>query len=311
MPPAPIPVLLERCPSYEGAADLACRLLDEAGLAGSAGLHGKTVLVKPNLLRAIPLACTSPVVVAAACAWLKDQGARVLVADSPGFGSTAGVAATIGLTDALRPLGLSVVPFTAGEAVALPMGSRVTLAREAMECDRVLSAARFKCHSQMLLTLSCKNCYGCVPGLRKAVRHTIEGQDPIRFADMQAAIVRALPPVAGLVDGVTAMHVTGPANGKPFPLGLLAVSASPVALDEALVAVLGLSPSQVPLPAAFERAHDPDCRASGAAHAFPRRRPGDFDATGFTLPAHLLHTSFRPGRLLRSCARRLWLGLFR
>lgn len=303
-----IPVLLERCPSEADIPALVPQLLDEAGIAGS-GLSGLRVLVKPNLLRAIPLACTSPAVVVAACAWLKDQGASVLVADSPGFGTTLGVAATIGLTEALRPLGLRVQPFHPGSPVTLACGSRLVLAKEALEADRILSAARFKAHSQMLLTFSCKNCYGCVPGLRKALRHANEGQDPIRFADMQASILGSLPPVAGLVDGVVAMHVTGPASGKPFPLGLLAASASPVALDEALAAVVGLSPSDVPLQAAFERAGHPDCAASGAVHVFPRRRPQDFPAEGFVLPNPLLHTSFRPWRLAKSLLRRVWYNL--
>ena len=37
-----------------------------------------------------------------------------------------------------------------------------------------------------------------------------------------------------MADGLTAMHVTGPSKGQPFPLGLLGASPSAVALDEAL-----------------------------------------------------------------------------
>lgn len=67
-------------------------LLDRAGLASSFSLRSAHVLVKPNLLTATPLACTSPVVVAAVCRWLLDQGARVRVGDSPGFGTATAVA---------------------------------------------------------------------------------------------------------------------------------------------------------------------------------------------------------------------------
>ena len=43
------------------------------------------------------------------------------------------------------------------------------------------------------------------------------------------------------------MHRHGPTNGEPYPLGLLAAAANPVALDTAVFTLLGLSPGQVPL----------------------------------------------------------------
>ncbi len=299
-------VCIERCESEADAARIVPELLDAAGLWPGLGRHGLRVLVKPNLLRAVPLACTSPAVTAAACRWLLDVGARPVVADSPGFGSAGGVAAAVGLTAALAPLGIRVEPMRAGRGIRLATGDAIRLSATALEADAILSAARVKAHSQMLLTLSVKNLYGCVPGLGKAFHHTVQGADPDRFAAMQAAVIQALPPVAGLVDGVTAMHVTGPSGGRPYPLGLLAASASPVALDESLCRVLGREPDGVPLQRALIRAGHPHCGASGAVTVYPRLSPADFDAAGFILPERLMHTSFRPGRLLRSCARRVW-----
>ena len=141
----------------------------------------------------------------------------------------------------------------------------------------------------MRLTLAVKNLFGCVCGLRKALIHTRQGQEPDFFADCIAALWAGLPPVAAVADGLTAMHVTGPSKGQPFPLGLLGASPSAVALDEALCAVLGLPLAGTPL---------------GAVLA----RPEDFDCTGFILPDELMHTSFRPWRLFKSCLRRLWLA---
>ncbi len=299
-------VLLERCASEAEAARLVPGLLDEAGLWPGLELRGLRVLVKPNLLRATPLACTSPAVTAAACRWLLDQGVRPVVADSPGFGSAAGVAGAIGLTEALAPLGLKVEAMRRGRAVRLSTGDEIRISATALDADAILSAARVKAHSQMLLTLSVKNLYGCVSGLNKALYHMRQGGDPDRFAAMQAAILAALPPVAGLVDGITAMHVTGPSGGRPYPLGLLAASASPVALDESLCRVLGREPENVPLQLALIRAGHPHCRTAGAQTAYPRLAPGDCTAADFILPERLMHTSFRPVRLLRSCIRRIW-----
>ena len=303
-------VVLERCPSLAAAGRVLPLMLEEALLWGSRNLHGLRVLVKPNLLRAVPLACTSPAVATAVCGWLKDCGASVAVADSPGFGTVHGVARRIGLDEALRPLGLAVQRLVPGEAVRLPSGNSLMLAKQAQEADAILSVGRVKVHSQMLLTLACKNLYGLVPGLRKALCHSREGQHPDAFADMLASLMDFLPPVSAVLDGIEAMHVTGPAGGRPYALGLLGAGSSPVALDEAVCLALGKRPEDVPLQRAFIRRGHSGCRACGCEAEYPRLRPKDFNAEGFVFPSRLQHTSFRPLRLLKSCLKRLWMDRF-
>ena len=288
-----VPVALQRlAPDDRSAVAQALpRLLDRAGLASSFSLRSAHVLVKPNLLTATPLACTSPVVVAAVCRWLLDQGARVRVGDSPGFGTATAVARQTGLAEALRPLGLRVEALSAPRPLELPLrrGGPVVfgVARAALESDVIFSLPRVKAHSQMRLTLAVKNLFGCVCGLRKALIHTRQGQDPDFFADCIAALWAGLPPVAAVADGLTAMHVTGPSRGRPFPLGLL-----------------GASPSAV----ALERREAAGCRRAGWRPDYVLARPEDFDRTGFIVPDELMHTSFRPWRLFKSCLRRLWLA---
>ena len=82
-----------------------------------------------------------------------------------------------------------------------------------------------------------------------------------------------------------------------------------MALDEALCAVLGLPLSRTPLGAALERRRAPGCAAAGSQIRYTDARPEDVAARDFALPAELMHTSFRPGRLLKSCLRRFWLSL--
>ena len=302
-------VALARCPHENETPAVLPDLLDAcAEEASLRDLYGKRVLLKPNLVTARPLACTSPAVVASACRWLLDQGARVRVADSPGFGTASAVARKIGLTDALAPLGLRVEALDAPQRLALDTGVSFPVSRLALESDLILSAARVKAHSQMRLTLSAKNLFGCVSGLRKAVIHTAQGQDPDFFAACLAAPQTALPPAAGLLDGIVAMHVTGPSNGAAYPLGLLAASSSCVALDEALCAVLGCPVEDVPLAAALMRRGHADCLANGCRPRYPLLHPSGCAVEDFRVPAHLLHTSFRPWRLLKSCLRRFWLS---
>lgn len=309
-----LPVALLRQADYAapGLERAVGEALDAARLPDFTPLcAGARVLVKPNLLLAKPLACASPQVTAAACAWLLDHGAKVRVADSPGFGRAASVARAVGLAEALRPLGLAVEE--PGPASPVPLAlegtsgarPRFHIARLALESDFILSVPRVKAHAQMLVTLAVKNCFGCVKGLHKAVAHAREGRDPLFFADCLAALWAALPPVAALADGITAMHVTGPSKGRPFALGLLGASASAVALDEALYAVLGLTPQAVPLGAALCRRKAVGSAAAGAQTIFPLRAPSDFQVEGFELPAELAHTSFHPARFVQSCCRRI------
>lgn len=228
-----VAVALQRfSPADSGAVAQALPLLlDRAGLASSFSLRSAHVLVKPNLLTATPLACTSPVVVAAVCRWLLDQGARVRVGDSPGFGTATAVARQTGVEEALRPLGLRVESLADPRPLELPLrrGGPVSfgVARVALESDVIFSLPRVKAHSQMRLTLAVKNLFGCVCGLRKALIHTRQGQEPDFFADCIAALWAGLPPVAAVADGLTAMHVTGPSKGQPFPLGLLGPALRP------------------------------------------------------------------------------------
>ena len=238
-------VALQRfSPADSGAVAQALPLLlDRAGLASSFSLRSAHVLVKPNLLTATPLACTSPVVVAAVCRWLLDQGARVRVGDSPGFGTATAVARQTGVEEALRPLGLRVESLADPRPLELPLrrGGPVSfgVARVALESDVIFSLPRVKAHSQMRLTLAVKNLFGCVCGLRKALIHTRQGQDPDFFADCIAALWAGLPPVAAVADGLTAMHVTGPSKGQPFPLGLLGAAAPQLVMLAAMGLAVG------------------------------------------------------------------------
>ena len=303
----PVPVALVRCESSAPAAvrQAVTEALDASGIAVRSAMR---VLVKPNLLMAKALACTQPQVVASACGWLLERGASVEVADSPGFGRAAAVARSIGLTEALKPLGLGVAPPDRAVRVelSLPDGRRVPfrVSRRALTCDLVLSAAKVKAHSQMELTLAVKNCFGCVPGLRKALVHAREGQEPDLFADCIAALWAALPPVGALADGITAMHVTGPSRGEPFALGLVGASVSAPALDTALRELLGAP--ETPLEAALARRAAAGDAAARPEAVYPLLSPGECRVEGFVVPATLKHTSFRPGRLVKSLCRRVW-----
>lgn len=264
--------------------------------------RGARILVKPNLLMARPLACSHPMVVAALCKWLLEKGAHVTVADSPGFGSPANVAKAIGLEDALAPLGLKTESFKSLVKIRTQAAGRkivIPIAKKALESDMIFSVAKIKAHSQMRMTLCVKNCFGCVPGMRKAFFHALYGQSHEFFAQCLKALWKSLPPVAGIADGVEAMHVTGPSRGEPFALGILGACSNAAALDAALLEAMGIDANLVPLALAL-------AGENGKHHAYPLAKPADFHARGFIVPTVLKSASFNPFRLAKSCARRAW-----
>ncbi len=309
----PIAVALEHC------ADYAPELLQQQLLAclQAAGVRfgrGERVLLKPNLLKAADLACTHPQVVRAACVYVLEHGARPFVADSPAFGSGRRVARAIGLSQALQGLDAPLTNMTRPIRCKLPMGHSVGISRDALEADAILNLPKLKAHCQMRVTGAVKNLFGCVPGTRKAVLHTLHGDvqgapdacgsRAPRFESLIIELAGLLPPTSSLMDGVTAMHAQGPSGGRPYPLGLLAASREAVALDTAVYAVLGLRPEDVPLWREAQRRNLVGARPEELE--FPLKPPEAFDAGGFELPAPLDPQTFHPVRLGVSAVKRAW-----
>lgn len=299
-------VALLKAADYDEASlrPLVRQVLEAANLPP---IKGAKVLVKPNLLQARALACTNPLITALACEWLLEQGARVTVADSPAFGTPRNVARAIGLAPLLARYGLEVSNFSRCRKVTIHLpGSerpvKLGVAAEALDCDLLLSLPRVKAHSQMRLTLAVKNCFGCVCGIRKALAHVRFGKSVEFFSECIVALLKVLPPVAALCDGVVAMDLTGPAYGDPFSLGLIGASGSAAALDAAILAIAGFAGANIPLAKALERRG-----VYPAALEYPLLAPADFDASQFRLPGQLKDISFNPLVLAKSLVRRLWL----
>ncbi|MBQ7585807.1 MAG: DUF362 domain-containing protein, partial [Desulfovibrionaceae bacterium] len=206
---------------------------------------GAKVLVKPNLLRLNPLACSEPDLIVQVCKRLLDEHAKVYVADSPGFGVAEYIAEKLGITPKLKPLGLTVKSFKEYQKITLDLENKeakLPVAREALEADLIFSIPRIKAHSQMLLTLAVKNCFGVVGGLNKALAHTRYGTRREEFANLLASLFLRLPKVIALVDGRVAMHVSGPSGGKPYHLKLLGAANDAPLMDEVIAQILGLDP---------------------------------------------------------------------
>ncbi len=298
-------VVLTRCSDYRapGLEEVLDRVLTRIGCPRD--LSSCRVLLKPNLITARhgPLACTEGRFIVAAATCLLERRARVVVGDSPAFGTATGTLNRIGALQALQDLGVEVSDFRRVRRLRLPSGVRAGIAARALECDLLLNLPRVKAHAQTRVTLAVKNCFGCLVGLRKPWWHMVHGGAHGRFADLLVELLDILPESLVLVDGIVAMHETGPVKGCPFPLGLVAGGASAVAVDTALLRVLGLDPELSPLWQACRRAAVAGLRCRDLD--FPLLRPEEVQPQGFMVPPVLNPIRFSLLRFARSTLRRL------
>ncbi|HSH13988.1 MAG TPA: DUF362 domain-containing protein [Desulfurivibrionaceae bacterium] len=308
---AAIPVALAPCRSY-GAEELKAALDQVLRGGGLVIRPGMVVLLKPNLVSAgsgpAHLACTSPSLVAAVAEWCLDQGARVQVGDSPAFGSGRSVMRACGMLEALAGLPVEVADFDRSRRLELPCGLKVPVAAAALECDLLLNLPRIKAHGQLYVSLAVKNYFGVVAGWHKALHHARHGDLANRFEALLADLPALFPGSFSLVDGVVAMQRTGPMRGEPFPLALLAGGFDPVALDTAILEIIGADPQRSQLWVECQRRGQPG--TDPARLAFPLARPEEFKVENFLLPEELKPVTFHPVRVLAGGCRRLAARIF-
>jgi uncharacterized protein (DUF362 family) len=103
---------------------------------------------------------------------------------------------------------------------------------------------KMKTHHWAGVTLSIKNCFGCVPGRVYGWPKNI-----LHWVGLTQAIVdvgAAVRPNLQIVDGIVGMQGNGPIQGTPMPAGLLVFGADAVATDVTAARLMGFDPSRVP-----------------------------------------------------------------
>ncbi len=244
-------VSIVRCPDYEPeAVETAVRQACDAARFPDAA--GKTVLLKPNILRGAEpdkAVSTHPRCFAPPSATRSPEGpSRVLVGDSPAF--QVGVAAfrKSGLLEASVEEGAEWVDFSDAVQVDNPEGRLVksfTVARAAVEADILVSLCKLKNHTLMYYTGAMKNLFGCIPGLQKPQFH-MRFPERARFGQMLTDLNLALKCEFSLMDAVVGMEGPGPSSGQPRGIGAILASRDPLALDCVACGIVGLDPRQVP-----------------------------------------------------------------
>ena len=300
-----VPVALLPCPGYD--REHLKNKLDVLLASLNFSLpRGSTVLLKPNLVAGrghAGLACTSPEFAAAAAELFLDYGAKVRIGDSPAFGSAHAVMARCGYTDTFSGLPVERINFTDGPLVPLDGGVSVLIAQEALDCDLLVNLPRVKAHSQLRVSLAVKNLFGTVLGWRKPLLHMRLGNRDNAFAEMLVDLAALFPAAFHLIDGIVAMHRSGPINGAPFALGLIGAATNPVGLDTALLHAIAANPALSPLWLECRRRQLPG--SAPADLRFPLFSPEQLQVQNFILPADLTPIRFHPLHAVRSLGRRL------
>ena len=218
-----------------------------------ADVRGKSVLLKPNLVEFLHDSSvnTDPRLIVAVSSTLRRLGATsVVVAEGPGHRrDTEAVLVASGLREVLDEAGLSFIDLNEAPVVRTPLRTRYTglselwVPKPLRDADVVVSMPKLKTHHWVGVTLSLKNCFGCMPGRvygwPKDVFH-VNGI-PESILDIYAAVRPSLT----IVDGIVGMEGDGPIMGDPVQSGVVVISRDGVAADVTAARLMGVEPERV------------------------------------------------------------------
>lgn len=247
------PVFVARNQRYDGP--LAQTIRDGLLATGfnPAGLAGKRVLLKPNLVEPTqqsPQMTTHPAVVVAAAEVFRGYGATVIVGEGPGhMRDTEMALVESGMQEALDDAGLEFADLNYSDVAWLKNAGKASnlagfyFPQQVIEADLIVSMPKMKTHHWVGFTGALKNLYGTIPGIKygwpKNVLHY--SGIPETIYDINAS----LPKTVAIVDGIVAMEGDGPIMGSAKPMGLLVVGTNSTAVDATLGRIMGFDPARV------------------------------------------------------------------
>ena len=218
----------------------------------------KRVLLKPNAGRiaaAGDAVTTEPEVVAAAIDVFREAGAHVSIGESPIAGvNTLEAFEACGITEIARKRNCPLIDMDEhdGIDIEIPEGlaiNKLTLCREVLEADLIVSIPVMKMHMHTGVTLAVKNMKGCLWKRTKAELHMlppVEGFDErsinIAISDMSAV----LRPQLSIIDGTVGMQGLGPSAGEAKKLGVVVAGADPFAADAVACRLMGTNANDIP-----------------------------------------------------------------
>lgn len=221
----------------------------------SCGLEvpGKRVLLKPNLVEyeLDTVINTHPAVIGAAIeAFLKLGAKEVKVGEGPGHRrDTDGLLLASGLYPFLKDTKTQFVDLNLDDIRCVPLQSSfmgidsLYFAETVLQSDLLVSMPKLKTHHWAGMTLSMKNLFGIVPGIKYGWPKNF-----LHWHGINESIVDINSTIRShfaIVDGIVGMEGNGPIQGTPKPVGVLVFGDDLVAVDATCARVVGLNPERI------------------------------------------------------------------
>lgn len=214
---------------------------------------GQRVLIKPNMLvgqtpeRAVN---THPCVVEAVVKLVIEAEGIPFIGDSPMFGLATAASKKIGYDRIAEKYKIKIVDFNNPGRYASKSGrafKNLEIEKSVMEADKIINVAKLKTHTQMYMTLSVKNMFGCVIGREKLKWHYVAGRSYDVFARVLLELYRLTNPALNIIDGIIGMEGLGPLTGDSRKIGVLILGKDGLSVDKVACEVVGAEAKSIPI----------------------------------------------------------------
>jgi uncharacterized protein (DUF362 family) len=215
-------------------------------------LAGKAVLLKPNLVEDLPgpVNTNANIIGAAARCFLRLGATRVVIGEGPGHQrDTELLVQAAGLKPHLADRQIEFVDLNRDELARVKLKANYSglgelwLPRTVRDSDFVVSIPKVKTHHWAGVTLSLKNMFGVVPGMKYGWPKNLLHWHGIHESILD--ICATVPIHFVIADGITAMEGNGPLQGTTRELGRIVLADDPVAADATCARLMGFDPLRV------------------------------------------------------------------
>lgn len=215
-------------------------------------VSGKSILLKPNLVEDFPgPVSTNPLLVGAAARCFLRMGARrVVVGEGPGHQrDTELVVHASGLEAQLADRGIEFIDLNRDEVRKVRLKAdysglrELWLPRTVLDSDFIVSMPKIKTHHWAGVTLSLKNMFGVVPGIKYGWPKNLLHWHGIHESILD--ICATVPIHFVIADGIEAMEGNGPLQGHLRQLNRIVLADDPVAADATCARLMGFEPARI------------------------------------------------------------------
>jgi uncharacterized protein (DUF362 family)/Pyruvate/2-oxoacid:ferredoxin oxidoreductase delta subunit len=207
---------------------------------------GKTVLIKPNFIRAEPSSVgttTSLEVIESVVKIVRETGAKMIIGEASGNQyDTEEIFKFVGLKERLPDVEIQDLDRTEIIECEIPESyvlRKVGISKSALEADFIIGLPVLKTHNATIVTGALKNMMGVLPQREKWNMH---------LCGLHQSLVdlnKLVKPDLVIMDALTCQEGLGPTMGRPVRMDLILASYDPVAIDTVGTAIMEIDPKEI------------------------------------------------------------------